>query len=637
MNNSLLSRNSGRFLLAFACAATALAVGARAQTAATDPVAVPAQHETVRLDNYVVSASRTPQDPRYVSSSVTVLPLDDLQTAQITDLHTALAEVPGVTVASYGGAGSQSAVYIRGGSSAQTLVMVDGVRMNTRQTDFIGKSIAGGTNLAGLDRIEVLRGPQGTLYGSSAMGGVILMDTAHGFGAPSGTLEVGGGSFQTAYGQASVQGAVQSLGYSAALSRSVTENDRPGNGDKQWNYSTRVEDKLLPELLVGLTFRGIQGSYEEPGSLQYLSPGKADANSYLATVYAEYANDDVFKSRLTTGWHQSDYFWLDLSGSQWAANAYYRSTREIIDWQNTWVANPRITVVGGVNAEWSHFKTTSTPEALKDKSRGVYLSTDLRPLDPLSITAGLRYDYFEASGEATTGRLGAAWRFVQTDTKLRATIGTGFNAAGMTERYGDSAWYIKNPSLRPEKSTGWDVGVDQSFLKGDLTFEATYFQNKFRDMIVANYVPSEFMYQYQNVSRARTEGVELAVSTKITQTVKARVGATYLDVYDTTTGRARVAYKPRKSGDADLQWQATTEWNIGGGVHYVADRMRSVLPTASYKISDYSSVRVYTSYEVAKNVLLKFRVENALNRSYEEIYGYPSPSRGYFGGVEWKF
>ena len=637
MNNSLLSRNTGRFLLAFACTATALATGMHAQTAAAALTSVADQHEAVRLDSFVVSASRLLQDPRYVSSSVTLLSLDDMHTAQVTDLRTALSQIPGVTVAGYGGAGSQSAVYIRGGSSAQTLVMVDGVRMNTRQTDFFGKSIMGGASLVGLDRIEILRGPQGTLYGSSAMGGVILMETARGCGTASGALEVGGGSFRTAYGQASVQGGTQSLGYSAALGRSVTANDRAINGDKQWNYSTRVEEKISPALLVGLTFRGIQGKYEEPGSLQYLSPGNADVNSYLATVYAEYANGGVFKSRVTTGWHQSDYFWLDLSGSIWAANAYYRSTREIVDWQNTWVASSKVSVVAGVNGEWSHFKSSNSAETLKDKSRGVYLSTDLRLLDPLSITAGLRYDHFDASGEATTGRLGTAWRFAQTDTKLRATVGTGFNAAGMTERYGDSAWYVNNPALRPEKSTGWDVGVDQSLLKGDLTVEATYFQNKFRDMIVANYISSVFKYQYQNVSRALTEGVELAVSTRFSKAVKARIAATYLDVYDTTVSRLRVPYKPRKSVDADVQWQATSAWNVGVGVHYVADRMRAVTATASNRIGDYSSARIYTSYEVAKNLLIKFRVENALNHPYEEIYGYPALPRGYFGGVEWKF
>jgi len=559
-----------------------------------------------------------------------VLPLDDLHLAQIGDLHTALAQTPGVTVVGYGGTGSSSTVYIRGGSAAQTLIMVDGIRMNSRQTDFISRSMVGGASLAGLDRIEVLRGPQGTLYGSSAMGGVILMDTAHGCGTPSGAVEVGGGSFQTLSSQVAVQGGTQSLGYSASFGYGKTANDRPNNDNKQWNYSARVEEKLSPALLVGLTFRGVQGKYEEPGSSQYFSPGKANANSYLATAYAEYSNEGVFKSRLTTGWHQSDYSWFDFFGAD--NNAYNRNTREVIDWQNSWTPTSQISVVAGANAEWSHYKAINA-DTLKENANGFYLSTDLRPFESWSITAGLRYDHFDTAGDATTGRLGTAYRLEKTDTKFRATVGTAFNAPGMTERFGAAPWYKENSTLHPEKSTGWDVGIDQSLLRGALTVEMTYFQNKFRDMIVGQYIGGDRPYQWQNVARARTEGVELALVAKLTPTLKARIGGTYLDVYDTTSGRARVGYKPRKSGDADLQWQATKEWNLGTGIHYVADRMRS----ATARISDYSLVRFYTSYEVAKNVSLKLHVENALNRAYEEIYGYPALSRGYFGGVEWKF
>jgi len=633
MNNILLSPNTGRFSLAFACAAAALAVGAHAQTAAPDSTEAPEQHDPIRLENCVVSASRTLQDPRYVSSSVSVLPLEDLQTAQITDLHVALEQAPGVTVVGYGGAGSASTVYIRGGSAAQTLVMVDGIRMSSRQTDFIGRSIVGGASLAGLDRVEVLRGPQGTLYGSSAMGGVIVMETTHGCGTPTGALEVDAGSFQTAFGQISMQGGTQSLGYSAALGYGKTSNDRPNNDDRQWNYSTRVEEKLSPVLLVGVTFRGVQGKYEEPGSTQYFSPGQANANSYLATAYAEYANDGVFRSRLTTGWHQSEYSWLDLSGFPWAANAYDRNTREVIDWQNSWTPNTKVSVVAGANTEQSYYKSLDIDPPLRDRASGVYLSTDLRPLEPWSITAGLRYDHFDTAGGATTARFGTAYRLAETDTKFRATVGTAFNAPAMTERYGEAPWYAENPSLRPEKSTGWDVGVDQALLKGDLTVELTYFQNRFRDMIVGEPVVGTRPFQWQNIARARTGGVEFGTVAKLTATLKIRVAATYLDVYDTTSGYARVAYKPRKSGDADLQWQATKVWDLGAGVHYVADRMRS----ATDKMGDYALVRIYTSYEVAKNLSLKFRVENALNRSYEEIYGYPALSRGYFGGIEWKF
>jgi vitamin B12 transporter len=290
-------------------------------------------------------------------------------------------------------------------------------------------------------------------------------------------------------------------------------------------------------------------------------------------------------------------------------------------------------VVAGVNAEQSNYKSIAIGKPLQDKASGVYLSSDFHPLVAWSITAGSRYDHFDTAGDATTGRLGTAYRLSKTDTKFRATVGTAFNAPAMTERYGEAPWYAENPSLRPERSTGWDAGVDQAFCNGNVTLEATYFQNKFRDMIVGEFVGGLRPYQWQNIARARTEGAELGTVAKLTKTLKVHISATYLDVYDTTSGRARVAYKPRKSGDADLDWQATKQWNLGAGIHYVADRMQS----ATVKMSDYSLVRFYTSYKVAKNLLLKFRVENALNRDYQEIYGYPALSRGYFGGVEWRF
>jgi len=629
------SRFPGLLLNVIALATTFVSF-ARAQTTTIETASAAPTRETVQLDKYVVSASRTPQDPKYVSSSVTVLPLEELATAQVSDLSTALKQAPGVTVVGYGGSGSASTVYIRGGSNNQTLVVVDGVRMSSRQTDFMGRGIVGNTGIGGFQRIEILRGPQGTLYGSSAMGGVIVMETARGCGATAGVLTVGGGSFQTAYGQAGVQGGTKNFGYTASLGYGSTANYRPDNDSKHWNYATRLEGKPTESLLVGITFRGVQDRYEEPGSISYKAPGAVDSNGYLASAYAEFSAGDVFKSRLTTGWHQSDYFWLDLSGSPWAANAYYRNTRNVLDWQNTWTPSATVTVVAGVNADKSFYTYKGSPPVgvLKDDAHGVYLSSDLHLVDQLSITAGLRYDHFKTSGNATTGRLGSAWRVENTDTKFRATVGTGFSAPGMTERFGQAPWYAENASLRPEKSTGWDVGVDQSLLEGDLTIEATYFQNKFHDMIVANPVVGLRPFQYQNIARARTEGVEFAASAKLTHSLKLRVASTYLDVYDTTgTQPARVAYKPRKSGDADLQWQATCAWTMGTGVHYVADRMR----TATDRISDYSTVRLYTSYEVVKNLTLKLRVENAFDHNYEEIYGYPALSRGVFGGVEWRF
>jgi vitamin B12 transporter len=628
MNHHSTSRIPGWSLTAFACA---MLSAAHAQETAT---AYPAtDHDTVRMDRYVVSASRMPQDPSLVPSSVTVVPLNELALAQIDNLSTALAQTPGVTVATYGGVGGQTNIYIRGSSTAQTLVVVDGIRMSSRQTDFFGKSILGGMSMGGLERVEVLRGPQGTLYGSSAMGGVISLETTHGCGTPSGYLALGAGSLESYGASASVQGGTKTLGYSAAVGYAATANDRPMNDDKQLNFSSRIEEKLTSQVLLGATIRGIQGRYEEAGPVDYFSPGKADSNGLLGTVYSEFSADDSLKSRLTFGWHQTDYTWTDLSGSPWASNSYYRSTRDVLDWQNNWLTSKTISVVAGLSGEWSHYRGTNTTATLKDKSRSIYASSDIHPIEPLSLTLGARYDDFDTSGDATTGRVGFAWRFSKTNTKVRATLGTGFNAPSLTEIHGDSTWYVPSPDLRPEKSTGWDVGIDQTFLGGDLSVEATYFYNKYRDMIVANQVPGGWLYQYQNIVRARTEGLELATSYKLTPTVKIRAGATYLDAYDTTSGRSRIAYKPRRSADVDVQWQVLPNLLVGAGYHHVADRMR----TATAPIGDYSVARAYASYEVVTNLWLKARVENALNERYGEIYGYPSLPRRYSAGVEWKF
>lgn len=624
MTNSYPSRVSGRCFLAFALAAGALSV-ARAQN-----------QLAIKLDDVVVSASRTASDPSTVPSSVTVLPLNSLQASQVFDLQTALSQVAGVSVASYGASGSQSSLYIRGGSNAQTLFLVDGVRMSTRQTDFYSKSVIGGMGLAGFDRVEVLRGPQGTLYGSSAMGGVILMETAHGSGPFSGSLSGEAGSFNSRSGDLSVQGAAGKFSYSASFGSSFTENDRPNNDSRVTSFSTRLEIRPSDGLVLGATFRAQEGKYKELGSTDYPSPGDVEADNYLGTAYGEYALGEL-RSRLTFGWNQMAYTYTDTSGSPWASNSYNRSTRRILDWQNTWAPSSDVGVVFGYNTERSTFVTPSLGDSgLKDSSDGVYLSADWRALKELSVTGGIRYDHFDTAGNATTGRTGAAYRFLATKTKVRATVGSGFAAPGLTERYGDMSWYVANSNLRPEKSNGWDFGVDQQ-LGSRASVGVTYFQNHFRDMIVANYYGGG-LYQFQNVSRAQTRGVEFETSFKLTDTLRFKASYTYLDAYDLSSNGSgykhdRVAYKPRNSGDAELSYQATRAWLVGAGLHVTADR----LSTATTRIEDFTTVRVFTSYKVTEQLTLRARVENLLDEKYSPIAGYPALPLAAFGGVEWRF
>ena len=609
MNNFTLSRLAGWSLLAFACAAA--------------PISTRAEAPVAQLDAYVVSATRTPQDPKLSSSSITLVPLADLQTEQTVDLRTALAQTPGVFVASSGATGGQSSIFLRGANSDQTLFIVDGVRMNDRSTAYL--NFLSGADLAGLQRVEVLRGPQSTLYGSSAMGGVIALETAHGGGIPMGAVEATAGSFSTYGGAIAGKGGEAALSYSGSLARTTTANDRPNNEYKQWSYSARLESQVAPAWLLGATLRGQQGDYEEPGSRLFASAGQVDAENRLVTAYSQWRSGEDFTSRLTAAWHQRDYSFAGPYGLSRSQN-----TREIADWQNTWVATPQVEVVAGANAERSRYTIDSA--RTDDHSQAGFLSTTVKPLEALVLTGGLRYDNFASAGSATTGRAGVAW-LAADGTKVRATYGTGFEAPGSDDRYGVPQWgQLPSPGLRPEKSRGWDTGLDQTLVDGHVTLSATYFHNRFRDLFEYAIVDfTTYQGRIVNRTRASTQGAEFAADVCLGASASVRASYTYLDARNDVSG-ARLVRRPRHAGDVDTHVQAAKAWLVGAGLHVVADRVDSGGPIGSW-----ATARLYTSYAIGSGLRLKLRVENALNKAYEEVLGYPALPRGIFGSVEWRF
>jgi vitamin B12 transporter len=612
MNQSLPSRLVRS--VSFACALAAPLVPARAE----EPVQT--------LEPFVVSASRSPQDPQFTPSSVSLLPLADLEASQVVDLRTALAETPGVNVVNTGAVGGQSSVFVRGANSNQTLFIVDGVRLNTSNISYA--NFLGGADLSGLDRIEVLRGPQSPLYGSSAMGGVILLETARGCGQPSGTVSAYGGSFDSLGAEAAVTGGAGRVDYSFSLAHEQTDNDRPFNRYTDWSYSTRLECQVTPWLLVGTTLRGLDGHYEEPGPTTYPSPGDITASTDLATAYVEARVSDQFRSRLTAAWYQDEYTYDDGSPYDFY---YARNTREIMDWQNTWEASKWAELVAGVNAEWSYYEADGMTT---DRSLAEYVSSTLHPVSEFELTAGLRHDHFDTAGDVTTWRTGVAYIPVK-NTKLRATYGTGFNAPTPSDRYGLPPYLLANPAVRPEESRGWDLGIDQTLLDGGLTLSGTYFENRFHDLLeyeVEN--PVTYAGQEVNVDRATTRGVELEANAKLGSVATARAGYTYLDALDKVTD-IRLIRQPRHTLDGGVETQITRQWQMGAGVRLVADRLDGAY--APVPLGGYTTFRLYTRYMLRPNLFLKVRIENALNRSYQEVAGYPALPRAVYGSVEYRF
>lgn len=614
MNTRPLAPAWCRFLILLAAACVAAPLFLRAQT------------DVQGLAPVVVSATRTGQDPAYLPSSVTALSLPDCDEMQVSDLRTALGQTPGVTVVNSGAVGAQSSVFLRGANSDQTLFIVNGVRLNTSNTSYA--NFLGGADLAGLERLEVLRGPQSTLYGSSATGGVILLETAHGSGQPAGMISIEAGSFASLGAEATAGGGAGTAAYSFALAHEQTSNDRPYNAYRDWNYSARLEDAVTPWLLVGTTMRGLDGHYEEPGPITFPSPGDVQASTDLVTVYTEVHAGNEFRSRLTGAWYQDEYTFSD--GTSW--DYYYaRNTRDILDWQNTWEAAKWAELVAGINAEHSYYEAGGMTT---DRSLAEYLSSTLHPISEVELTAGLRHDHFDTAGDATTWRAGGAYVPVK-NTKLRATYGTGFNAPTPADRYGLPPYMLPNPAVRPEQSRGWDVGIEETMLDSRLALSATYFENRFRDLLVYEVEdPVTYAGQEVNVERATTRGVELAANAKLCSAATARIGYTYLEAKDDTTD-TRLIRRPRHTLDAGVETRITKHWVAGAGAHLVADRVNGAY--APTPLGGYTTFRLYSSYALRSNLILKVRVENALDRNYQEVAGYPALPRGCYGSAEWRF
>ncbi|MDX2187046.1 MAG: TonB-dependent receptor [Opitutaceae bacterium] len=599
------------------------ALGSTVAFAQSAPPAEP-EHEpaTVQLAPLVVAATRSPQDPRYVPSSVTSVPLLELRVAQIPRLTDALKAVPGIVVARTGATGGQASVFIRGAASHQTLFVVDGIRMNDRSALY--QNLLGGASIAGYDRVEVLRGPQSTLYGSNAIGGIILLNTTHGCGPLSGRVTAVGGSDSSWGGTAEASGGTRTTGYSAHVERYATDNQRDWNKYRQWGASARVETIPVKGLLFGVTARAQEGEFQEPGSRTWPSLGTVNDDNHLGTAYAELKAEEHFTSRLTVGQHNRHYRFATAWGT-----SDLRNRRRILDWQNTWTPVEEFEVIAGTNWETSRYWVNHSPSS--DRVTAAYASSTYRPAKQWVITGGLRYDDHGTFSSATTGRAGVTFLPTAT-TKLRASFGSGFIAPGIDDRFGVPSWGQRpNPALKPEKANGWDVGIDQEIAFGKSTASLTYFDNAVKDLFEWQVIDfTTFEGQIVNRAKANLRGVEAALASSLTQSLRTRLSYTYLDARDGDTHQ-RLTRNPRHVLDGQVTWE-TASWTLGVGGHLIAGRVESVSVP-----SGYATFRAFGSYQVTRQLKAGLRVENGLDRAYEEVLGYPALGRQVYGTLEWSF
>ena len=609
-----------------------------------------AEQDPAKLPDTTIIANRIATPISQVGSSVSVLDVDLLSEAGIRSLDEALKFVPGVTSDSVGGQkGSSSDLYIRGLRTTHTHIIIDGIRISDTNSGFVlSKQFLGSSNLNGLSRVEILRGPQGALYGGDSIGGVIGLYSKQGEGDHSGSVHVEAGSFNTWSSSLAAQGSSESLSYSISLGHDLTDNDLPHNSFEMESYAIRLDYELNNRLRMGLTLRGADSTYEGPQTGPFYSgPDDSDFRYNLTTLFAEHKINDIWSSKLTLGIYEqeSDFvsraptpgfpgFSLPTSPPTISYANDESLTKYGAYWDNTIKWNSQHTTIAGLVYEKSDYLFRDSfggDDNRERKQNGLYANHIWNITNQWSISGGLRcedYNDDDSNGfndDVITWRLANAYTFARSNTIIRSSLGHGFRIPNSNELNGNPAFGIApNSSLDPVESLGWDLGIEQAFCDGQYTLAVTYFGNRLENAITN---PGDGYINTPGISE--TSGIEASGEANFfNDRLNIALSYTWLD-------RALVDIPDNTIG-LRIYGEITKRLHAGLTASYLDQRSYGGNSLPSYYI-----VNLYGDYKINDNVSLNLRVENLLDKNYEYYNGfgsaYPGRGIGIFGGVtiEW--
>ena len=617
------------------------------------PVAEPAEPT---LPPVFVTSTRTEIPLQQVTTSASVITAKDLEEQHAVSVLEALRQVPGLDVVQSGSRGTTTSVFIRGSGSDQVLVLVDGVEVNS--------TTLGAFNFAHLttdnvERIEILRGSGGTLYGSQAIGGVINIITKRGQGPLEAGLSLEGGNGSTNRQLATLRGAAGKLGYSLSAAHLGTDGFRPVNDDysniaasARLDYQV-TEDTSLKGIFqfakteVGLFNNNVFFSFPDPNarenSTQYL--GKLEwAQKILrnwdyrisGSIFKEHIKDsddvdrctffgfpcdsrtrDRFRPQIDTGEFQTNYRFEDWSTTTFGVEYKRRSA----------------STSGGID------------ESIRNM--GYYLQEQIQFFDGRLIAIpGIRLDDNQSFGTEWTPSFSAAYLFRETGTRLKGSYAKGFKAPTLNDLFSPPGFgcpAFGNPNLNPEKSWEVNAGLEQDIFTDRAKIGVTYFHREVKDLIEGRPIPGDPFgcFRAENVGRARFDGVEWTLGIKLLTSLTVNANYTYLD-WDTADGR--LPRRPRNRGNVTVNY-LYENFNANFIVNIVGrrDDFRAASPGGDITKPGYVRFDLASYYSLpwqmtgVKQVTLFGKIENLLNKKYDEADGFRARPLNFLLGVRGSF
>ena len=591
-------------------------------------------------DDIVVTASGFEQPRSETGQAISVIDRDRLETLQATSISDALRTLPSVAVATRGPVGSQTSVFIRGGNSSQTLVLVDGVRINDLSSPNAAFDF-GALLTSNIDRVEVLRGPNSIIWGSQAIGGVVNVQSI----APTEAFAVRAGA---EYGYAdSMKGSVNLSGISGIFEGSVggayyrtdgisalsggTEKDGYENAAANGRLKVNLSDAF------SLDFRG----YYNRGVIEYDSPFGAGANALPVSRNRQFvgyvgANLDLLDGRWRNrvAYTRTDISRLGTDPVVFSFNNFdVKGTVDRAEYHGAFDVSDLVTLVFGAEHEQT-FASTSFEGAPADVARNKVTSgfaqLILRPVAGLTLTGGVRHDDYSDYGGQTTLGGNIAYTPNGGQTVLRATYGEGFRAPTLTEGqppYG-------NLNLKPETARNFDLGVEHAFLDDKARVFTTYFNRRSTDLIAFSFTS----FQSENIDRVKTEGVEAGFALNPTDRLDIRASYSLVNAINRSAGvnfGNRLALRPQNSANVTVDWETPLGVALGGTVLMVGDSFDNASNTV--RLDGYVIAGVRASYPITDALEVYGRVDNLFDADYVVVQGYNSYGRNAAVGVRAKF
>ena len=614
-----------------------------AQQATPTPTPSPSEAEA---EPVVVSATRFDVPLDLSPATVSVITSEDIEQKQIQRVSDALREVPGLSVVQTGTAGQLTSVFMRGLPSQDMQVLLNGVPIN--------QGLAGQFDFANLttddiDRIEIARGPQSTIYGPHALAGVVQIFTRQGSGPPGITLSEEGGTYDTFRETVQSDGKLGDFDYSLGASRLDTDNARPNNNYRNTSGIMDVGFSPTEQARIGSLFIYSESETGNPNTI--FNPKPIDhflTEKWFIAPHIDLQIDDWWEHKLIIDYDHErqvnnpnqDGF---VPGTTFVGATRALFTRTTIDYQNDLRPTFWLTVTSGfffyrVEAGQERPFVTQAfgpqPKFISDFTReiGGFLQATV-DIDNFVFVAGGRLDNFNQFGDVWTYRVASSYKIDKTDTTLHASVATGFSPPSSQDKI-----FGMNPGLRPEKDFGYDAGIEQRLWDRRVTVGATYFHND-----LSNVVGFNGQFRTLNLGAAETQGVETELRATPITDLDLRASYTYLEAEKTDNANiaqpqgSRLPRRPRNEVYLSGSYLWCKKFRTTIEAKFVNAREELNFGGPNFDIEDYDFINLAAEYEINPHMSLFGRVDNLTGEHYAEVFGFPALGTAAYGGMKLRF